>query len=360
MSEGGELQAATVLPVTIQGAETTVEFPQGTACPALMNPNHDDWTLAQIKLDERSLETLGTHLARVPEPLSRSMFLSALFHRSMTGQASLASYIDLAMRLAQNEDNIRIQQQISNSLIASIQLMQRLRPETDAALASWLPRLEESLLEMAKLSGNNDVKRTWFNTFLAVAWSEAGLAKLNALLDGSLQIPDLPMSADLRWKILIRLAGSGQFDIDALIAAELAKDDSDFGLKGSLAAQAARPDLEQKSVWLSDLQSPESLTGLSRQRAVLSGLFPADQTRLQMALLDNILQSLPVLSHSVDPYFMTSYVTELLAPMCHPESADKLQQAIDQTGDQLDSTALRFLREAAQADRECLELRQAQ
>ncbi len=356
----GNLLAPTVIPVTIAGAETELDLPANLPCPALINPNHNDWTLAQFELDERSLETLNSHLSSIPEPLARSMFLAALYHRSMSGQDSLASYLELAMRLAETENVIRIQQQISDSVIATVSLMQRLRPETDEALATWLPVLEAKFLQMAGSADTGDVKRTWFNTFLGVAWSESGMGTLNDLLDGSLVIPGLPISADLRWQILGRLAGSGQLDIDALIAAELAADDSDFGLKNSLAAQAARPNLKQKASWLAELQNPESLTGLSRQRAVLGGLFPADQTELQSELLDDILQSLPTLSHKVDPYFMTSYVSTLLQPICLPESVNKMQLTLDETTDQLDSTALRFLREAHEADAECLELRKVQ
>lgn len=124
-----------------------------------------------------------------------------------------------------------------------------------------------------------------------------------------------------------------------------------------LTAQAARPDAANKKAWLEELQSPESLTGLSRQRAVLAGLFPPNQTELQKQALDSILQSLPTMSHKVDPYFMTSYVESLLAPTCSPEGVEKMHATLLEAADQLDSTALRFLREAHLADEECLALR---
>jgi hypothetical protein len=73
----------------------------------------------------------------------------------------------------------------------------------------------------------------------------------------------------------------------------------------------------RKEHWLAELQSPESLTGLARQRAVMGGLFPAAQTGLQVGLLDDILAPLPQLSHRVDPYFISSYVS-LLQPSSHP------------------------------------------
>jgi aminopeptidase N len=361
MNQAGALEAATVLPVTVAGPETVVELPAvGLPCPALMNPNHNDWTLAQIKLDDRDLETLETHLADVPEPLARSMFLAALYQRAMEGRTPLASYLERASALAEHEDNVRIQQQISASLIATVELMQRLRPETDAALSTWLPILEEQSLRQAATAPASDFKRIGFNTFLGVVATEAGMVTVRELLDGTRTIPGLPVTSDLRWLLLIKLAGNGQLDTDALLAAEAAVDDSDYGVKSHLTALAARPDLAQKRRWLAELQNPEGLTGLSRQRAVMGGLFPASQTLLQEEVLDEVLQALPVLSHKVDPYFMTSYVKQLLQPMCLPHSVARMQAALDETADQLDSTALRFLREAHQADSECLILRDEQ
>jgi aminopeptidase N len=356
----GNLLAPSVLAVSIEGAATQVEVPEGLPCPVLINPNHDDWTLAQIKLDTQSLQTLTNQLANISEPLARSMFLATLLHRSMSGEVPLADYLDQAMKLAETETVIRIQQQISTSVIEVVNLMQRLRPETDAALASHLPLLEEAFLQQASADVSSDVKRIGLETYLGVVGTESGLTSLQDLLDGSQQIPGLPITADLRWQILIRLAAHGQFNTDALLAAESAADNSDFGQKSLLRAQAARPDGINKSIWLGELQSPESLVGMSRQRAVLAGLFPANQTDLQQQALDGILQSLPVMSNQIDPYFMTSYVQGLLQPMCQPETVQMMQQALDETSEDLDSTALRFLREAHQADAECLALRTLQ
>lgn len=358
--EDGRLMPPVVLPVSISGAETPVAVPDDLACPVLMNPNHDDWTLAQIRLDTQSLQTLQGQLAEVPEPLARSMFLQALHDRVKSGSAPLASYLDLAMTLVQTEPDIRIQQQLSASVIDTVNLMLRLRPETDAALASHLPMLEEVYLQQATGEGSSDLKRNALNTLLAIAGSEAGLATLQGLLDGSQEIPGLEITPDLRWQILIRLSAQGQFNANALLAVEAAADNSDYGQKQLLTAQAAQPDATNKTTWLEELQSPESLTGLSRQRAVMTGLFPANQTELQKEALDSILQSLPILSHKVDPYFMTSYVQSLLGPTCSPMSVERMQKALEETAGQLDSTALRFLREAHEADEHCLALRAVQ
>jgi aminopeptidase N len=364
LDEHDTLRPAQIIPVEIAGAETRIEIPGNlaadTPCPAIINPNHQDWTLARIELDQRSLESLDTQLGNIPEPLARSIFLAALYHRAMAGETSLGSYIEQALGLAESEGNIRVQQQISSSLAATIALMQRLRPETDQALSAWLPVLEERSLGYAAEGRTDDLKRIWFNTFLGIASTEKGLATMRELLTGDRNIPGLPVEADLRWRLIIALARFGEMDMEAMIATERAADDSDFGVKSALTASAALPDRAQKEYWLHELQSPEILTGLAKQRAVMAGLFPPNQTMLQLDFLEDILSSLPALGDSNDPYFISSYVSLLLQPICRPESSEMMRSALAAEEGRLNSTALRFLREASQADAECLNLRSVQ
>jgi len=349
-----------VLAAELSGASTVVQGTEERPCPALVNPNHNDWTYAKVALNDRDVEVLSRSLEELPEPLARSMFLAALFDRAMAGDMPIADYVDHAMRLSQSESNIRVQQQLSGSLIAAVDAMQRLRPETNEALARLVPVLEELSLRQAQNSATDDVKRTWFNTWLGVVSSEDGLETVKDLLEGSTDVPGIEMSADLRWQLLTILSASGATGVEEMLALERSSDTSDFGVKSALTAAAARPDPANKAAWISELQNPETVTGLARQRAVMAGLFPANQTGLQLESLSQILEALPELSESADPYFLSSYTSVLLTPMCRPESVAQLQSALDEQSDRLNSTALRFLREAHQADRECLALRAVQ
>jgi aminopeptidase N len=288
------------------------------------------------------------------------MFLAALFDRAMAGEMPVADYVVHAMRLADSETNIRVQQQLSASLIAAVDVMQRLEPETNAALERLVPQLEELSLAQAGSSATDDLKRTWFNTWLGVVSSGQGLETARDLLEGSVQVPGIEISSDLRWQLLTILSGAGAKGAEEMLARESASDTSDFGVKSALTAAAARPDAANKAAWVSELQNPETVTGLARQRAVMAGLFPANQTALQLQHLNQVLEALPDLSKTADPYFLSSYTSILLTPMCRPESVAQLQSALDEQVDRLNSTALRFLREAHQADRECLALRSLQ
>ncbi len=353
----GNLVANTILPVRIDGARTVVDVPNGQVCPLLVNPNHNDWTYAQIELSDTAAETLGGRLGNISEPLARSIFLAALFNRAMSGEMPIADYVAEGLKLADTEQNIRVVQQIATSLVQAIDVMYRLQPQTGEALALIVPEIEVQSLRRAHLADSQDLKRIWLNTFLGTVSSDSGIGTVRAMLDGKAEIAGIDMSSDLRWKLLTILSRNGVDGIDEMLEAERLRDASDAGAKSLLTARAAQPDVSLKSDFVDELQQPAAITGLSRQRAVMAGLFPANQTDLQLELLSKVLSALPQMSGKVDPYFMSSYASVLLTPMCQPESVAMLQSALDKDAARLDSTALRFLREAHQADSECLQLR---
>ncbi|MBT8077867.1 MAG: aminopeptidase N, partial [Gammaproteobacteria bacterium] len=356
----GKPLPARVFAVDIEGINTSIEVLDDVPCPVLVNPNHDDWTYARVELTDRNADYLQQHLPDIPEPFARSIFLAALFDRAMAGDMPLSSYVAQAMKLAESETNIRVIEQISQSVTDAIDMMMRLRPDTDAALERLLPAVERAALAYAAGSDSSDLQLNWLNTWLRIVSSDAGLAIVRSLLDGSSEIPGIPVSSDARWALLTILSSHGAADIEALLRAESGIDKSDFAAKSLLAARAARPDLTIKASLLAALQESETLTGLANQRAVMSSMFPPHQTALHLDLLDDVLDALPGLSQSADPYFLSSYVSSLLAPICRRESSDRMQQALDDFGERLDSTSLRFLREAQQADQECAALRPMQ
>ena len=186
------------------------------SCPAALP--------ARIALEDGTVDVLKGQLSNIREPLSRSIFLAALFDKAMAGDMPLADYIGHVMRLAEFEQNIRVQQQISSSIVATIHLMQRLRPQTDDALTMLLPKLEIRSFRHAADATAGDLKRIWFNTFIGVVSTETGLATVRALLNGTTEVPGLQISADIRWILLMILSRNGAADIDALLAAESSSD----------------------------------------------------------------------------------------------------------------------------------------
>lgn len=356
--EADELLVGTVLPITIDSARAKIAVPGRQPCPVLINPNFEDWSYAKIAISDSDELVLGKHLAHIRDPLSRSMFLAALFDKAMAGEMPLAAYARQALHLADTEQNFRVLAQIAASLSETVNLLQRLRPETDQALAPLLRDIESRGLKNTHFAATQDLKQLWFGLFLDVASSDAAMGTIQALLDAKADIDGIEISQDVRWRLLQILSREDAPGVAERLAQEIRHDASDFGETSLLTARALAPSAAKKEHWLDELQLPQVINNLAKQRALMSGLFPASQTRLQLELLTKILGALPQMSRDADSYFLSSYATELLTPMCRSESSALMRATLDEFSDQLNPTALRFLREAEQADVECLALRE--
>jgi aminopeptidase N len=351
-----KLRLGQVLDVEIEGESTIVTEAVSQPCPALVFPNYDDWGFARVVLDDAAITAITGRIRQLDDPLARSMFIRSLFDMSQAGDMPIQDYVNLALDESEIEPNIRVLAQLTRSIANSVTLMNRLRPESEQALSEMIATLEGKVWQHATTETDPDRARLWFDLLGTVTASSEGQNRLRSLLDETATLPGVQLSPDLRWRIIITLSGLGAQDSPTLIAAERERDASDQGQKLAIAAEAARPDSENKSRWLAELVNPDSDLGLARQRFAIGALFPSNQTGLQHQHLATILESLPGLSDR-DPYFMSSYVSGLLTPVCTTESVAAMAAALE-TGD-LSSTAELFLREAHQADSECLALRKA-
>jgi aminopeptidase N len=356
----GALVVTQAIPVTVSGEHTAVEVPAGLACPVIVNPNYNDWTYAKIAISAADAAVLSEHLADIEDPLSRSMFLTAMYGKARAGDMSLAEYLRQALALVESEENIRVLQQITGSLAGTVHLMQRLSPETDRELPRLLDDIETLALKRAEFAATQDRKRLWLGLFLNVASSHAALGTSRALLDGRTDIDGIDISSDIRWRLLIILSRNDAPDIEELLEAEIARDPSDLGQRNLLSAKAAAPNLANKEYWVDELQTPKTVTNLAKQRAVMAELFPPTQTDLQLELLTKTLSALPQMSREADLYFMKRYGEQMLTTLCRRESSALMEATLEEFGDQLNPTALRYLREGHQADVECQALRAAQ
>jgi aminopeptidase N len=184
----GNLIVAASIPVLVTGERTSVEVADGHPCPAIINPNFNDWTFARFALSDADETLLSEKLGDVADPLSRSMFLAGLADKAAAGSTSMAAFVRQVLRLAETEQDFRVLEQISASLVSAMDMMQRLRPETDNVLPPLLRDIERLTLEKAHFADTQDVKQLWFNTFLEVVASDAGLGTAGALLDGTAEI----------------------------------------------------------------------------------------------------------------------------------------------------------------------------
>jgi len=349
-----KLTVGSVFDVEVGGERTIVNEAVGADCPAFVFPNHDDWGYARVVLDSSAISVINGRLQQLEDPLARSMMISSLYGLSQSGGMPVRDYVIMAVGEMQQESNIRVLAQLTGSISSSIDLLYRLRPESGAALAEILSLVEEDSWQQVTTEGDSDRASLWFNLLLESSSGEVAQNRLRSLLEGRVSLPAVQLSEDLRWNILIALSALGVSDYDQLLNAERERDPSDQGQKYAIAADAVRPEASIKAFWLKQVADKESELGLAKQRYAIDALFPANQTGLQAEQLDSILQSIPGLSDR-DPYFLRSYVSGLLHPICTEESVKAIAAALERGG--INSTAELFMREALQADSECLVLR---
>jgi aminopeptidase N len=354
----GGVRVQSVEPVTISGARTEIAAEIGRPCPDMVYPNHGDWDYARVRLDDKTLGLLDSHIDGFESPLLRSMLWDTAWELTRDAGWSPSQFLDLALDNIAEERDDRVVTQVMDAVTGAMDYLLRFRPASQQALSKYGGRVEALAWAQASAAEpGSDLQRIWFDAYTATSRSSEALSRLDEILQGDLKIPGLGIDQDRRWRIIARLNAMGHPGAAALARAERDRDRSDQGKRAAIAAEAGRPDLGIKQKWLAVFQDEASSISLSKQREAMSALFPPDQTELQLQLLDALLAPLPQMSTTRDPYFLSAYTQRLLPGTCRPESVQRLQEAIVENQGR-NATVERFLREAHEADARCVKARE--
>jgi aminopeptidase N len=357
LDESGRLRRTHVVDARFDGLETAVSLPDDVPCSDLVYPNHEDWGYFEVELGESARAVIRDHLLDLADdPFAQSMLFQVLTDAALRGEFPFSEYLRLGETVLRRSDDLRLLSQVTASLTRVVDLLERLAPESDALLEAARPRLERTAWEQLTAADSPDLRRTWFDFYRSVAGSEAALDTLRRLLDGDLSIEGLALSDDLRWLLLQVLARHGAPDASERLAAQSARDPSDYGRKMAIAVESAMPDPARKRHWLAIASRPGHPSGLASQRKVMEALLPSNQGAINAELLPDLLSALAGFDPGVDPYFAARFAQGLLVPLCTQEAARAYAEATASEAP-LASAARLFLREAQQANQECLRVR---
>ncbi len=255
-------------------ARTEVPALVGRRQPDLVLVNDDDLTFAKIRLDERSLATLTTHVGDVAESLPRALCWAAVW--DMTRDAELPARAHLATVLAGigGESDIGIVQSLLRQAQSALALF---------ADPAWAPQGRAALTAAAyeallRAEPGSDLQLAWVRAFASGASTPDHVALVSGLLDGSREVPGLVVDTELRWSLLMRLVALGVTG-DTAIGAELDRDRTAAGERHAATARALRPTAEAKAeAWrlaVEDESVPNAV-----QSAVIAGLWHPEQLAL--------------------------------------------------------------------------------
>ncbi|MEG3631609.1 aminopeptidase N [Streptomyces poriticola] len=247
----GALERYARAEVDVHGPRTVVAELAGQDAPDLVLVNDDDLTYCKIRLDATSLATLRSGLGDVTDPLARALCWSALWNMTRDALLPARDFVDLVLRFAGRESDIGV--------------LQMLHAWADSALVHYaapgrrktggLLLAEGALRELRDAAAGSEHQLAWARFFAAMASDEADLALLRGLLEGSEKIDGLEVDQELRWAFLQPLAAHGVAD-EAVLAAELARDDTASGKRHQVRCLAARPSAAVKAqAWAQVVES---------------------------------------------------------------------------------------------------------
>jgi aminopeptidase N len=261
------------------GPRTVIPELVGVARPDLVLVNDDDLTYAKIRLDDHSLATLIDSIEEFTDSLPAALCWAAAWDMCRDGEMAARDYVRLVMSGISSVADISVAQTLLRQASGAARRFADpgWRATGLALIADTLRRL---LFEAA---AGSDEQLAYLRAFAGVATSDADLALLAGLLDGSERVDGLSVDTDLRWALLARLVsrggvnGSRAFGADE-IDAELGRDATDAGERNAATCRAALPTAEAK------LEAWRALTGgeltIAMLRATLAGFADPDQPEL--------------------------------------------------------------------------------
>jgi aminopeptidase N len=354
---GDKLVLGQNVPVTYSGAATKVPALVGSACPDLVYPNYQDWGFAKVQLDKRSFTTAQASLARVDDPLLRSMLWQSLWDGVRDAKLPLNEFIKTALANAAGEKDYTLLGKVLAMISTSKHYLDAAHPGAAYTRQATQAMEDQAWAGVQANKADSNFLRRWFGHYLNLASSKPALDRLAAVLDGKLVVENLVVSQDLRWAIVGRLnrfdyAGSAE-----LISAELARDKSDTGQAAALAATVVRPDPNTKAEWLAKVKDLKTALPFSKVRVAMNSLYPVEQRALSETSAAERLRTLPVIDKTAGPVYMRSFA-EMIPASCTPASVKRLESAAAQYRD-LSTSTRRALLTAHQEDKRCLLIKQA-
>ena len=261
----------------------------------LLLVNDRDLAYAKVRLDERSIETLRTHMNQLVDPLARALCWGSLWDMTRDGDLAARRYVGLVADQAANETDVGV---LGILLARAYSAVVRYGdPANRVALRTFLAQRAQRSMQSAQPT--SDAQLVWARTFASNAQTAQQLEVLDGLLQGDVEVPGLAVDTDLRWHLLTALAARGSLD-EASIEAELQRDPTDLGMRRAASARAALPDGNAKAAaW--DAVVNDAKMPLATKRAVVGGFGQYGQEDLLRPYAERYVEALPSIWNGRSP-----------------------------------------------------------
>ncbi|HEV2635104.1 MAG TPA: aminopeptidase N [Actinocrinis sp.] len=291
--------------VDVNGPRTDVPDLVGRPRPDVILLNDDDLGYTLTRFDPQSLDVLGEHIGTFEDPLARAVAWSSAIDMLQRAEMSVPTFFAMAINGMRSE--------------SSVSMLQTLHMATrgigrQLADPAWLPA------GLAELAGTGveqlyaaepggDLQLAWAQLLTWTASTPDQLDLVEGLLERTTVLPGLAVDADLRWALLQRLAVTGRAG-EERIAAELARDATDAGVRQAQRARAGLPDPRQKAVAWAQLTGGRQL-GVAGILAVSGGFGEPEHAALLASYASEYFEFLPALWNGRNEHIRLLLANEL-------------------------------------------------
>jgi aminopeptidase N len=267
----------------VDGPLTEVPALQGVTRGKLILVNDDDLTYCSLRLDPESLQTVLTRVADIDDSLPRTLAWSAAWEMTRDAEMKARDFVALVEAGVHAETEVGVAQR----LLLQAQTALNSYADPDWACSQGWPAFADRLLELARgAEAGSDHQLAYVNALCTSALSLRHTAVLAALLDtdpAELGLAGLTVDTDLRWRIVIALAGGGDIDekdtATPFIDAVAQKDPTAAGKRNAAAASAARPQLAVKEAAWQQVIEDDTIANITA-RAIITGFVQPGQAAL--------------------------------------------------------------------------------
>ena len=168
----------------VDGDLTEVPELKGRTQPDLVLLNDDDLAYAKIRLDARSLQTAIAHLAKISDPLARSLVWGAAWDQTRDAEASASDYVDLVLRnIGSETESTTVRTTLAQlQLAANSYVAPEKRDATREKVADALWKLAEAA------EAGSDSQLQFVTAFASAASTPAQWDQVRRLRDGEVTL----------------------------------------------------------------------------------------------------------------------------------------------------------------------------
>ncbi|MFV8396372.1 aminopeptidase N [Corynebacterium hindlerae] len=232
----GTVQRTHRVEIDVDGASTSVPELVGLPAADLVLVNDDDLTYCLMGLDAGSLAFVRDNIARITDPMPRTLCWSAAWEMTRAGEMKARDFVALVAAGAATETEIAVLERI---------LQQATTAVTSYADPDWAAEHGNNLLAELLLSGvhaaapGSDFQLAFAQALAKVRPNDAALDYFRGILADTAPA-GLDIDADLRWWALTALIAADKVDEPLTeIAAMRAADPSASGQNSAWRAEAA-------------------------------------------------------------------------------------------------------------------------